>query len=183
MTGRDIMLRSAFWSGRLTYRKWRGIVRKGPQGHMRVFVQSFLHMPMDWLLGEIGRERFVTIWPEVRNGVGSDSSFGKTVLEAWDTIWGVIAAGDSQYPVSSGVGHLSGKRREVLITVVNNPGINIYTLTRRLQRDYSRVLKDVQLLTAMGEIGSIPDTDSNRKAKQLLSIHSVNTKLAGFNFQ
>lgn len=65
MTERTIILRSAFWSGQLTYRKWRGIIRRGSEGHMRVFVQSFLHLPMDWLLREIGDEKFIRDYSRV----------------------------------------------------------------------------------------------------------------------
>lgn len=147
---------------------------------MRVFVQSFLHLPMDWLLGEIGDERFIVIWPEVRNGFDSNSPLEDITLGAWDAIWGVKAAGDSQYPVSPEVASLPRMRREVLRTIVCNPGISIYDLAKRLKRDYSRVLKDVRLLTEMGEVEARPDPRSSRKAKQLIPIRSINTALAGF---
>lgn len=179
MTSKDMILKLAFWSGRLTYRKWRGIIRRGPQRHTRVFVQSFLHLPMDWLLGEIGSEKFISIWPEVRKGFSTDSPFETAILVAWDAIWGVMAAGDSQYPVSSRVARLPRMRREVLKTVVCNPGISIYDLAKRTRRDYSRVFKDVRLLTETGEIVSRPDPRSSRKAKQLLPVRSINTRLAG----
>ena len=43
----------------------------------------------------------------------------------------------------------------------------------------SRVLKDVRLLAEMNEIECRPDPRSNRKAKQLLPVHSINARLAG----
>jgi len=142
-----MILTSAFWSSRLTYRKWRGIVRSGPQTHKRVFVQAFLHLPMEWLLAEIGTEQFISIWPEVRTGFSTDSALEKTVLDAWDALWGVKAAGDSQYPITPNIAPLSRKRRDALKTIVRNPGISIYDLAKRTRRDYSRVFKDVRLLT------------------------------------
>lgn len=177
MTDRTIILRSAFWSGQLTYRKWRGIIRRGPEGHMRVFVQSFLHLPMDWLLTEIGDEKFISIWTEIREGFDEKSPFDKTILDAWDAIWGVMVAGDAQYPVSSEVSRMPRMRREVLKTIVQNPGITIYDVAKKLQRDYSRVLKDIQLLSEMGEIEKRPDPKSVRKAKQLLPTRSINSTL------
>ncbi len=42
---------------------------------MRVFVQSFLHLPMGWLREEIGDEKFITIWPEVRKGFDENRPF------------------------------------------------------------------------------------------------------------
>jgi hypothetical protein len=118
MMDKAMILRVAFWSGRMTYRKWRGIIHKGPEEHMWVFVQSFLHLPMDWLREEIGDEKFITIWPEVRKGFGKNTPLEASYLDAWDAIWGVIAAGDSQYPVSTEVARLSRMRRKVLKTVV-----------------------------------------------------------------
>lgn len=90
-----------------------------------------------------------------------------------------MAARDSSYPVSSEVARLPRMRREVLKTVVCNPGISIYELAKRTRRDYSRVLKDVRLLTEMDEIESRPDLRSSRKAKQLLPVRSINARLAG----
>lgn len=180
---KGMILRAAFWSGRMTYRKWRGIIRKGPEEHMRVFVQSFLHLPMDFLREEIGDEKFITIWPEVRKGFDKNIPLEASYLDAWDAIWGVIAAGDSQYPVSAEVARLSRMRRKVLRTVVCNPGINIYDLAKELRRDYSRVLKDVRLLTEMGEIEIRPDPQSSRKAKRLIPAHSINADLAGLTHQ
>jgi len=48
-----------------------------------------------------------------------------------------------------------------------------------LGRDYSRVLKDVRLLTEMGEIEIRLDPQSSRKAKQLIPARSINAALAG----
>lgn len=177
------ILRAAFWSGRMTYRKWRGIIGKGPKEHMRVFVQSFLHLPMDWLREEIGDEKFITIWPEVRKGFAKNTPLEASYLDAWDAIWGVIAAGDSQYPVSAEVARLSRMRRKVLRTVICNPGINIYDLPKELRRDYSRVLNDVRLLTEMGEIEIRPDPQSSRKAKRLIPARSINAALVGLTHQ
>jgi hypothetical protein len=134
-------------------------------------------MPMDWLLSEIGNEKFISTWPEIRKRFDEASPFDRTVRDAWDAIWGAMAAGDSQYPVISEISSIPRMRREVLRTVVQNPGITIYDLAKRLQRDYSRVLKDVRLLADMGEIEIIPDPGSVRKAKQLLPIRSINSAL------
>ncbi|MBI5969963.1 MAG: hypothetical protein HY884_02280 [Deltaproteobacteria bacterium] len=70
-------------------------------------------------------------------------------------------------------------RREVLKMIVCNPGINVYELAKKTQRDYSRVLKDVRLLIGMIEVESRPDPRSSRKSNQLLPIRSINVRLAG----
>jgi len=181
-TNLNMILRFAFRSGRLTYRRWRGIVRRGPHAHKRVFVLSFLHLPMAWLLEEIGEDRFISIWPEVRKGFSMDLPLEKTAIEAWDALWGVMAVGNSQYPVSSEIARLPRKRREVLKTIVCNPGISVYELAKRLRRDYSRVFKDVQQMTAIGEVENCPDPYSSRKARRLLPLNSINTRLARIGF-
>lgn len=66
--------------GDLTYRKWRGIIRKGHEAHTRAFVQAFLHLPMDWLIGEIGTEKFISIWPE--------DMAQEIMYDAWETATG-----------------------------------------------------------------------------------------------
>ncbi len=147
---------------------------------MRVFVQSFLHLPMEWLLGELGEKKFISFWPLVREQFSKDSPFEIQIRDAWDALWGVKVAGDSQYPVRTRLADLPEKRREVLQAVVNDPGISIYALTRKLHRDYSRVFKDVRLLVAMDEIQIRHDVRSNRRITRLLPAHSINTALAGF---
>lgn len=173
------VLRSAFWSGRMTYRMWRGMVRRGPKAHMKVFVQSFLHLPLDWLHSELGDEKFITVWPQIRDEFSRDSPFEMTIQRAWDALWGAKAAGDAQYPVSSEVAALPRMRREVLKAVVQNPGISVYALAKELNRDYSRVFKDVSALIEMKEIQAREDMRANRKIKQLLPARSINTVLAG----
>lgn len=178
MMNSNMILRSAFWSGRITYRKWRGIVRKGPQDHMRIFVQSFLHLPMDWLIKEIGTDRFISIWPDVRKEFNAKSPLDKASLGAWDALWGMIAAGDSQYPVSTEIARIPKKQREALKIVVCNPGISIYDLSKKTARNYSRAYKDIQQLVKMGEIKIKLRQGSSRKAKQLIPVRSINAKLA-----
>src|SRR3972149_5331785 len=103
---RQRILRQAFWSGEMSYRRWRGIMRRGPEGHRKTFRQSFLYLPVRWLLYEIGEERFVEVWPEIRDEFSMDSSEERTAVNAWDAVWGMIAAGDSQYPVDPDVATL-----------------------------------------------------------------------------
>ncbi|OGQ57993.1 MAG: hypothetical protein A3J24_00140 [Deltaproteobacteria bacterium RIFCSPLOWO2_02_FULL_53_8] len=107
-----------------------------------------------------------------------DSPFEKTVCDAYDALWGVMVAGDAQYPVSSEIARLPRMRREVLKTIVCNPGISVYDLANKTQRDYSRVLKDVRLLIEMIEVESRPDPRSSRKARQLVPMRSINARLA-----
>jgi hypothetical protein len=138
---------------------------------------------MDRLLKEIGEERFIAIWPEVRKGLNKDLPLEGIALNAWDARWGAKAAGDSQYPVSHEVASLPRMRREVLRTIVCNPGISIYDLAKRTGRDYSRVLKDVRLLAEMGEVEMRPNPQSSRKAKRLIPVRSINAVLAGIALQ
>ena len=128
MRDRELILRSAFWSGRLTYRKWRGIVRRAPHTHTSILVQAFVHIPIDWLLKEIGRERFIKVWSELRKHLLRSPPPYRVALDAWDGVWGMLAVGDISYPVKREVAYLPKKRRELLRLIISNPGIITYEL-------------------------------------------------------
>jgi len=176
---RQKILRQAFWSGDTSYRRWRGIMRKGLEGHRKVFRQSFLYLPVRWLLREIGEERFVGVWPEIRDEFNIDSPEERTAVDAWDAIWGMIATGDSQYPVDPDVAIISRKRREILQIVVCNPGISAYSVAKRTERNYSRVYKDIQLLIEKGMVESRLKAGSTRREMLLIPKRSGNSMLVG----
>lgn len=173
------ILRQAFWSGETSYRRWRGIMRRGPEGHRKAFWQSFLYLPVRWLLQEIGEERFIEVWPEIRNEFNIDSPEERTAVDAWDAIWGMIATGDSQYPVDPDVATISRMRREILQLVVCNPGISAYAVAKKTERNYSRVYKDIQLLIEKGMVESRPKAGSTRREMLLIPKRSLNAGLAG----
>lgn len=174
---RQRILRQAFWSGDMSYKRWRGIMRSGPEGHRKAFWQSFLYLPLRWLLQEIGEERFIEVWPEIRDEFNTDSPEERTAVDAWDAVWGMIATGDSQYPVDPGVAILSSRRREVLQIVVCNPGISAYSVAKKTERNYSRVYKDIQMLIEKGMVESRPRVGSMRREIQLIPRLSENAKL------
>ena len=173
------ILRQAFWSGDTSYRRWRGIMRKGPEGHRKAFWQSFLYLPVRWLLQEIGEERFVDVWPEIRSEFNIDSPEERTSVDAWDAIWGMISTGDSQYPVDPDVAMISRKRREILQLVVCNPGISAYSVAKKTERNYSRVYKDIQVLIEKGMVEPRPKAGSTRREMLLIPKRSGNYALVG----
>lgn len=174
------ILMKAFWSGRMDYRRWRRIVRGTPEGHKKVFYYSFLHLPMRWLLKEMETERFVKIWPLIRNEFSKNSASDRRAKDGWDALWGMITVGDSQYPVTPQVSGLSKKRREIMRLIVRNPGISSYEIAKQTKRDYSRVYKDISLLKEMRMVESIEKEGNLRRVRQLIPVHSVNARLAGF---
>jgi len=177
---KEKVLRKAFWSGTMAYRKWRRIIRGEVEAHNGVFCQSFRHLPMRFLLQEVGKDHFVRIWPELHNSLSEDSPEDKRARDAWDALWGMMTVGDSQYPVSSAVSNLSKKRREVMRLIVGNPGTSAYGIAKITGRDYSRVHKDISMLMDMGIVNAIEGKDLIRKRRQLIPVHSVNAVLAGF---
>lgn len=172
-----MILRRAFWSGGMSYRKWRGIMRKGPEGHRKAFWQSFHYLPMRWLLREIGEDRFIDVWPGIRSEFSTTSPGERTARDAWDAVWGLLAVGDSQYPVDPHVAGLSRKRREILRFIVCNPGISAYAVARKMKRDYSRVYKDIRELVEKGMIEAGIAPVSPRHELQLVPRMSANAIL------
>lgn len=164
----------------MEYGRWRRIIRGNLHGHRKVFYQSFLHLPMSWLLQEIGVKRFINIWPEIRGGFRDDSPSDRAARDGWDAVWGMATVGDSQYPVTTDTAELPRKRREIMRLVVTKPGISAYEIAKTTERDYSRVYKDIQLLVCKGMVKSIKKKDSVRRERQLISARSVNAHLAGF---
>jgi len=177
---RQRILRQAFWSGEMRYKRWRGIMRKDPNGHRRAVLQSFLYLPVRWLLDEIKEEKFIKVWPKIRKMFNGDSAEEKTAVNAWDAVWGMIAACDSQYPIDPNIAMISRKRREILQLVVGHPGISAYLVAKKTGRDYSRIYKDVQILIEKGMVEAIPQEGSIRRAIQLIPKKSCNAVLTGF---
>ncbi len=179
------MLRHAFWSGDIPYRKWHRIMRAGDiTGHSAIFRQSFRHLPMRWLFAELGEDMFLRLWPKVRETLfyGDLDAIGCLRRDAWDALWGIHAVGDSQYPLSDGLDviRIGRKRRQVLREAIRDVGVNIYQVSKRLKRDYSRVYKDVKRLEEAGLLRVIQENTARGRVNRLAPIHSINTKLAGF---
>lgn len=175
---KERILRQAFWSGKMSYRNWRGILRSDALGHKNILLQSFRYLPMSWLLQEIGEDRFVKIWPSLRSGFNPVFPEEKTAKDAWDAIWGMIAAGDSQYTVDTAVAGLSRLRREILKLIMCNPGVTAYLIAKETGRSYSRVHKDIQMLIENELVTSRPMPSSVRKERCLLPKNSINASLA-----
>lgn len=179
MNKKRLLLRQAFWSGDMTYRRWRGIMRAGPEGHRKAFWQSFLYLPVRWMVEEIGEDRLMEIWPSIRDEFSAVSPEERMARDAWDAVWGLIATGDSQYPVDPRVAMLSRKRREILMLVVCTPGISAYAVAKEMKRDYSRVYKDIRELVEKGMVESRIMPGSPRRELQLIPRMSINARLAG----
>jgi len=177
---KDKILRRAFWSGEMEYKRWQRIMRGNLHGHRKVFYQSFLHLPISWLLHETGVKRFINIWPEIRDEFMDDSPSDRIARDGWDAVWGMATVGDSQYPVTLDTAELPRKRREVMRLVVTKPGISAYEIAKATGRNYSRVYKDIQLLVGKHMIISIKKEDSARRERHLIPARSVNAHLAGF---
>lgn len=161
----------------MPYRAWIGSMKRGETS---VLKQSFKHLPLRWVIQEVGKDFIVKRWPSIREVIYDQYDPILTQrCEAWDAVWGTLSTGDSQYPVMEEVAILSKKRREVLKEVIANVGISIYDLAKHTNRDYTRVHKDVTLLKEKGLIESRRvSSGENREVASLLPVHSVNRDLA-----
>jgi len=172
-------LRKAFWSGTFPYRKWATIIRaRDFSSHQETLKTSFQYLPVNWLLDEFKRQRFIRKWPELRVLFDPGVSMEKKRLQIWDTLWALLTTGDSQYPVSPIVAELGTKRRAFLREVIAHPGITTYELSRMHGRDYSRAYKDQRLLADKNLLRIREDKRNGRKIHRLYASDSVNTVLA-----
>lgn len=171
-------LRTAFWSGGISVKKWRRAIRARSLSHKALVKTSFMHMPSVLLVREIGRKEFIKRWPELRKLFNPRNNSERKRLLLFDSIWGLLTAGDSQYPVSEQIARLSKGRRQILREIVNHPGITIYALSEKVNRQYSRVFKEVKMLAALNLVDIKEDRHQGRKISKLTSPHSINTELA-----
>ncbi len=179
-TDKQLQLRKAFWSGTFPYHKWFAIISMRDFSHHRETLKtSFQYLPVDWLLDEFKRHRFIRKWPELRTLLDPVAPMEKMRLQIWDTLWGLLATGDSQYPVSPTVAELGTKRRAFLREVIMYPGIATYEISRKHGRDYSRAYKDQRLLVDKGLLWTREDRRNGRKIHRLYVVDSVNTALIG----
>jgi len=179
LSDKQSQLRKAFWSGTFPYRKWSAIIgARDFSDHQETLKTSFQYLPVNWLLDEFKPQRFIRQWPELRTLFDPAVPMEKKRLQIWDTLWALLATGDSQYPVSSTVAELGTKRRTFLREVIVHPGITTYEISRKHGRDYSRAYKDQQLLVGKGLLWMREDKRNGRKIHCLYATDSVNTALA-----
>lgn len=178
LADKQTMLRRAFWSGDFPYAKWRRIMRaRAIVGHIETLKTSFIRLPKGFLVQEVGEERFIKLWPKIRSHMNISNGSEAKAISEWDTIWGVLAVGDSQYPVSEDIATMGKKRRNLLKTIAQEPGISIYRLSKRAERDYSRVYKDVKELMSRGALDSKKSRDKGRQVVHLFANNSLNNEL------
>ncbi|MYI88693.1 MAG: hypothetical protein F4082_00025 [Gammaproteobacteria bacterium] len=170
------ILRQAFWSGAPTYRQFRGYLRD-VETHKKIVATSFRHLPMNFILEEYGKDRFIRDWPKIRSEFNFDQPLDQKPLETYDAIWGLWCVGDSQYPVSSAVARLSKRRKHIMRLVINEPGISIYSLAKRQNRNYSSVYKDVKYLIDLNLLDTTVAKSRGRIIKKIVAPDSINTRL------
>lgn len=172
----SISTRSAFWSGNLSEKKWLSIIRN-PEKHPEMTKTFFNTIPVDKALFIMGRKTFVDKWPLIRNFYSLDERKDRARQRLFDAAWSVIVTGDSQYPVTDQVANLSKGNKELLARVIQSPGISIYQLTKMVERDYSRVHKEVtSLKDTIFELKK--EQVNGRSLVKVFARYSINTKLA-----
>jgi hypothetical protein len=171
-------IRSAFWSGNLPEKKWRRAIREPSPDHKTILKTSFDHMPAVILVSELGERAFIKRWPEIRKLFDRGNVDDQKRLLLFDSTWGILATGDSQYPVSEKVASMSRGRLGLLREIVNYPGVSIYALSLKVHRQYSRVFKEVKLLVQQRLVEIRKDEAQGRRISKLYPRESINAKLA-----
>ncbi len=170
------ILRQAYWSGAPTYRQFRGYLRD-VEKHKKVVAIAFRHLPMQFMLEEYGKDRFIRDWPKIRSEFSFDQPLDQKPLETYDAIWGLWCVGDCQYPVSSTIARLSKRRKQIMRLVINEPGISIYSLAKKQSRNYSSVYKDVKYLIDRRLLEATAAKSRGRTIMKIVAPDSINTRL------
>jgi hypothetical protein len=175
------ILKKAFWDRDVPPKKWRKTLAQGdPSVSRNIVASSFKHLPSRWLVNQIGEETFIKRWPVLREVLQNENDpIAKQRLDSWDALWGILAVGDSQHPVCPEIGAMGSKKRELLKGVIRCGICSVYDLARSVGRDYSRVYKDVRVLTESGFVSvEQKKTAQNRNVNILRARFSINPELA-----
>ena len=160
-------------------KKWRRIMRGVNAAHNAIVRISYIYLPSIKILKEIGHEKFISQWPVVRELFNPDKAEEYNRLILFDAVWSVLVTGDSQYPVNAKISMLSKGRQAIIKATVETPGISIYQLAKAVNRDYSRVYKEVMLLKEK-QILEVKKKEKapGRAVSQVFARDSINTELA-----
>jgi hypothetical protein len=174
-------LKMAFWDRNIAPATWRQAISRGEIESCRnVISASFKHLPVRWLMRQMGEEMFIKRWPVLRTVLADrHDPIAIQRLEAWDALWGMLAVGDSQYPVRAEIANMGRKKRGLLKDIVHNGTSSTYELAKSSGRDYGRVYKDVRSLIDAGLVSMKRErTAENRAINVLQPRFSVNGELA-----
>lgn len=171
------LINEGFWGGNLPVARWSAAIKDPMRASRFIIKTSFDYMPSKVLIHEMGEKQFIKAWPAIRSLFDQQNQQDLKRLKIFDCSWGILAAGDSQYPVSQKVANLSKGQRALLSEVVTWPGISIYALHKRAEREYSRVFKEVKLLVEQQLIEIRKAVQSGRVVSCLFAAESINTKL------
>lgn len=175
------MLKMAFWDRTIAPAAWRQAIRRGEIEVCRnVISASFKHLPVRWFVRQMGEDVFIKRWPVLRTVLADrHDPIAIQRLEAWDTLWGILAVGDSQYPVRAEIANMGRKKRGLLKAIVHNGISSTYELAKSSGRDYGRVHKDVRSLVDAGLISLRREKTAENRAINILEPRfSVNGQLA-----
>lgn len=141
---RNTILKRAFWSGDMDYPQWKKMVlARYDSRHKRIIAESLKHLPIFWVINEIGHTRFIKKWPAWRQWMEPSPR-----REALDGCWGIAALGDIQAEVEPAIAVL-GKKKLAAIRMANlNPRKSIYQIAKDLGRDYAAVHRDISSIKA-----------------------------------
>ncbi len=135
----NAILKRAFWSGNMGYHQWKKMVlARYDTRHKRIIAESLKHLPLFWVINEIGHAHFIKKWPAWRQWM--EPSLRR---EALDGCWGIAALGDIQAEVEPTIAALGKKKREAIRMANVNPEKTIYEIAKDLGRDYAAVYRDV----------------------------------------
>lgn len=135
----NAVLKRAFWSGDMDYLQWKKMVlARYDTRHKRIIAESLKHLPLFWVINEIGQVHFIKKWPVWRQWMEPSPR-----REALDGCWGIAALGDIQAEVEPTIAALGKKKREAIKMANVNPEKSIYQIAKDLGRDYAAVHRDV----------------------------------------
>lgn len=168
--------RGAFWSGQIGLGQWRAMLAH-PERHGQMVKAFFVGLPSDEALTIMGEANFLKQWPRLRHLFQECELHDRQRQRLFDAAWSLRTVGDSQYPVDLKVASLSKGRLALLREAIAAPGLSIYQLAKKVERDYARVHKEVHILKELGFFDTSEGAGGGRKTVRVFAPHSINTQL------
>ena len=155
--------RTVFWSRDVDLATWRmGVLA----GHPSYLADSVERMSTWHFIRFLGRQNFVTHWPDVRSKLPA-STRGIARLDA---AWSLAATGTFNMPPQAALAAFPGRSREVYDAIVQHQGASIYELAQHARVPYRRVHAHVVAMVGKGLVRTRSDTQGARAKRRLYTM-------------
>lgn len=157
--------RTVFQDRVIPFTKWIDAVTDiNHTEHVKIIAQSLMMLRPNMFIQLLGKDFFISNWPQLRNGINSER---KSIIDSvivLDALWASIATGFAFVKPRSTIDKPLSKGIQSTFKIVsrNTRPVNIYEISKQAQRGYNRVHKDINKLESLGLVNTQPQLIDGR---------------------